>query len=768
MYDAKKIGVKGIDLKITLKNANTRRYQELVNEFNSVMEDVVNEVLGDADPNDRVRFAILSSNFDRALNTTYQPRSEVTGVALAELFGKMLQSNQSIDIDNDLTLHVQRVKLPRGNGCNRKLTVNMGLNLLLKRCVFTAARQYDDIPCFGYALALAIMLKDHNAHYVERRFSIYKQKVLDRVHDIFNIANIPYGPVDFAQYPQFVPLLPQNCRLIVVDAKERGTSLLYKSKVVSPVDNVPVYDVCLLLHGEHYYSLNSLSAWFGRSYYCMECEKAFNDKNQHKCKSEYTCSMCKEKACLYKPSYTRFCKECFGVFRNSICFKNHKQNEVCARATSCEKCGHWFAGPISNHICESFYCTYCKKEVIRNHECFVEVEKKIENKPWRYVFYDFECTQNTLDAETDRPVHKVNYCVAMSVCDKCTDDHPCEDCSQTQTFSGLKGRDALKDFCMWAFDDKINMEAVFIAHNGSNYDSHFILSYLVENTEYPEILANGGKILQMYIKTCESKFIDSCCFLSMPLSKFSDTFNLPDVVKGTFPHCFNIPNNYGYVGLLPALHYYEPDSLKEPARSKLIKWHGEHSNDEFIFDREIHEYCMADVALLKSGCMKFRASFLADTGIDPFCSCTIAGACMHVFRTSHLKEKTIARVPPNGYRSMRNYSNKSMGWITYCEKITGVRYKHAWSGGEMYLKDAKLWADAYYESGHHKWVGAFLGCMYHGCPACYDKQTFNTMLNKTMGDLYRETERWIERVKTCGYMYSIMWECQWDKFAKQT
>ena len=172
------------------------------------------------------------------------------------------------------------------------------------------------------------------------------------------------------------------------------------------------------------------------------------------------------------------------------------------------------------------------------------------------------------------------------------------------------------------------------------------------------------------------------------------------------------------------------------------------------------------MALLKSGCMKFKASFLADTGIDPFRSCTIASACMHVFRTSHLKEKTIARVPPNGYRSMRNYSNKSMGWITYCEKITSVRYKHAWSGGEMYLKDAKLWADAYYESGHHKRVGAFLGCMFHGCPTCYDKQTFNTMLNKTMGDLYRETERWIERVKTCGYMYSIMWECQWDKICK--
>ena len=174
------------------------------------------------------------------------------------------------------------------------------------------------------------------------------------------------------------------------------------------------------------------------------------------------------------------------------------------------------------------------KEVIRNNE-FCRGREKDRKQTLALRFYDFECTQNTLDAETDRLVHKVNYSDAMSACDKCTDDHPCEDCSQTQIFSGLKGRDALKDFCMWAFDDKINQEAVFIAHNGSNYDSHFILSYLVENTEYPEILVNGGKMLQMYIKTCESKFIDSCCFLSMPLNKFSDTFNLPDVVKGTFP-----------------------------------------------------------------------------------------------------------------------------------------------------------------------------------------------------------------------------------------
>ena len=209
-------------------------------------------------------------------------------------------------------------------------------------------------------------------------------------------------------------------------------------------------------------------------------------------------------------------------------------------------------------------------------------EKRSKTNLGVTFFYDFECTQNTLGAEIDRPVHKVNYCVAMSACDKCTDDHPCEDYSKNENIQRSQGQRCPQRFCMWQVDDKINMEAVFIEHNGSNYDSHLTMSYLVENTKYTELLDNGGKILQMYTKTCEYKLIDSCCFLSMPLSKFSDTFNLPDVAKGTFPHCLNTRNNDGYADLLPALHYYEPDGLKEPARFRLIQWHGEHSNDEFI------------------------------------------------------------------------------------------------------------------------------------------------------------------------------------------
>ena len=94
-----------------------------------------------------------------------------------------------------------------------------------------------------------------------------------------------------------------------------------------------------------------------------------------------------------------------------------------------------------------------------------------------------------------------------------------------------------------------------------------------------------------------------------------------------------VSDNYNYVGPLPALRYYDPNGMKEPLRTQMIEWHKAHENDVFDFVKELHEYCKADVQLLKSGCIKFRNALVTYTGIDPFQSCTIAGAFMNVLRT---------------------------------------------------------------------------------------------------------------------------------------
>ena len=119
------------------------------------MNDIVDETLGNADPNDYVRFVLRSSDFDRPLNASYQRRSPVSGAWLSELTGKLRQSHESLDLNNNLTVHVQHVAIPRSNR-RARVAVNMWTYIVLKRCVFTNVAQYNHIPCFGYALVLAI------------------------------------------------------------------------------------------------------------------------------------------------------------------------------------------------------------------------------------------------------------------------------------------------------------------------------------------------------------------------------------------------------------------------------------------------------------------------------------------------------------------------------------------------------------------------------------------------------------------------------------
>ena len=75
----------------------------------------------------------------------------------------------------------------------------------------------------------------------------------------------------------------------------------------------------------------------------------------------------------------------------------------------------------------------------------------------------------------------------------------CDDCLLVHTFSGLGGQNVLEKLCKWAYYHSVNEGAVFIAQNSSNDDPHFILSCLITNGEYPEILVNGGKLLEIIL-----------------------------------------------------------------------------------------------------------------------------------------------------------------------------------------------------------------------------------------------------------------------------
>ena len=123
-------------------------------------------------------------------------------------------------------MHVQHVAIPRGNGGGR-VAVNMWTNVLLKRCVLTNVTQNNHIPCFGYAMFLAINRLFTDLTGV-RHLAANENRMINEVSACFKTSGVQYGPVDFTQYHLFLPCLPQNSRLIVVDAKDRTKNYCIK------------------------------------------------------------------------------------------------------------------------------------------------------------------------------------------------------------------------------------------------------------------------------------------------------------------------------------------------------------------------------------------------------------------------------------------------------------------------------------------------------------------------------------------------------------
>ena len=145
----------------------------------------------------------------------------------------------------------------------------------------------------------------------------------------------------------------------------------------------------------------------------------------------------------------------------------------------------------------------------------------------------------------------------------------------------------------------------FWAHNAQGYDSQLLFSHITHHcTQFTpkDLILRGGKILQFKVKT--TKFRDSMCHLAGALDSLPKMLDLVgNWKKGFFPHRFNTPDNQNYVGRIPDVSYYEPESMKAPRRMEFESWYAEESRkgQQWDLQKELEEYCKSDALVLARG-----------------------------------------------------------------------------------------------------------------------------------------------------------------------
>ena len=742
----------GVDYFLKVNNLNVSGLSHVLKTLDGLLTSILSDMTAGMADHDQIRFVMHSPQLNNPISLPFMPLKELTPRRLMFEIERVLQSHEEFVLGDGLHINLIHVKMPSGSGNeNRKRCgVNLKLRLSRKRCVVTIKNK--DELCAARAIVTGIAKVEDFPTY--RYYAGGRPVQRTMALDLHNIAGVPMTPCGIEEIKLFQDVLPWY-QLVVVSG-EHFNSIIYKG----PETEKPIY---LYYHDGHYDLITSMPSFLGRAYYCLKCEKGYNteDWNHHSCENK--CKCCHHTTCTDQEEVGSWilCAQCHRTFKGPGCFENHQRvgvkngKSVCQSYSKCQKCGKVSERSQGDHKCGEVRCPTCHVyDNPETHQCFMKPTKKKkrkrrgsddeeeeeEEKKTKFLFFDFECMQET-------GVHVPNLVVVQD-----EEGHEWV----------FKGPNTCNDFCEWLFE---NMDrAVCIAHNFKGYDSYFILKYLYDNKVRPGLIMNGAKIMELSITDPDIRFIDSLNFLPMPLSKFPKTFGLTELAKGYFPHFFNTEANQHYVGPIPDAKYYDPDGMKPEAREVFYKWYDTQREKVFNMEEELLKYCRSDVDILRRCCLNFAQTVKGLCKINPFEHCiTIASLCNLIFRTMFLKEETIAIIPHVGYRKKAKQSVVAYRWLSYVAHKQGVYIQHGRNVGERRV--GPYFLDGCCEETRTAYE--FHGCFYHGCPKCFPAGTPNPVSGLTMHELYERTQVKTMFLKQRGWQVVEMWECEFRDFLQR-
>uniref|UniRef100_A0A1I8IDS9 DNA-directed DNA polymerase n=1 Tax=Macrostomum lignano TaxID=282301 RepID=A0A1I8IDS9_9PLAT len=365
------------------------------------------------------------------------------------------------------------------------------------------------------------------------------------------------------------------------------------------------------------------------------CEMAYDSEPaKHKCAD--ACSTCKTPGsnCKANRAYVR-CHDCGLNCYNAQCLENHKRKNKAGRSRCdsvhvCGTCGYLEelkVGQPPEHQCGYAKCPVCKQyDETATHECFVTPPKAKESSA-PYVYYDFE---TYVDSGKQHRVHLVTAATSCEACPKLFPRPRCSVCGGLHSSANcIAGRDLALDFtsCVSHNDCACGMRefvsvgphsidafycwltsvfkqgAIAIAHNGSAYDAFLLLGALLNGLakKKPQVIFQNSRL--MYMKCDKITFKDSLNFIPIGLAQFPKALGLgTQLTKGDFPHVFNQPENWGYVGPYCSIDMY--GGKKNKQHDSIADWLAKQEGQVFNFNKEYLDYCLQDTLILREGCLK--------------------------------------------------------------------------------------------------------------------------------------------------------------------
>ena len=610
-----------------------------MDDIEGIFTESINSATSGMVAGDKVRIIIQDENLQHPISTELMDVGELSSSDIMNVVEETIESNEDFILSEDSEIIITTIhpELP----LHKKDYAFIGSYDEAKHKIDTSFKKSiiqiknKDNLCVPRAIATGYFLategvSSKNYDNAKRGRKIQLEKAEELVAEYNDKCSQSFNGEGFEIEDLEIFEEITGCQITAIDG-DNSLNIVYPiiekgSKYKPPSDESKT--IYLYIHKGHCDLINNnrVAGFFGKHYFCHMCKKTYEKKDCHKC--PYKCKMCCKGDCptitedKSKIKYTIHCPECNRYFPNSTCFDNHLlggEKSTCSRVWKCQDCKKVMARDIFNpetHICGDYLCKNCKQVVRKDHQCYM-LPRKLNEPNDKYIYFDYE-------ADISGKSHEVMYAVSMY-------QHSPEPIIH----------ESLNEWCEWAFDEENHKGYTFIAHNGKGYDFKFIIRWIYEHTQYkPFVIWGGQKIITMSIKELKIRFIDSLSFLTMRLADMPKTFGIKEIKKGYFPHWFNTKKNWDYIGPMPPVEVFKPERMSVKGNKEFMEWYEEKIKDEYIWNqkREMKEYCISDVDILRRCCIQFRKLYLEIANIDPFSYLTIASVCMAIFKYYYIDE----------------------------------------------------------------------------------------------------------------------------------
>lgn len=782
--------------------------RERMHSIERMMRNVYQYIWDNFDGEDRVQVEVESTDLNLGTVT-----SALVSVRRADPFyildrlEYVIQSNQAVRVDSgDFRIRVTHVPAMRGGGYSNQRAKVLEHFTTITQEVLEKTKAIHGIDrdlhpfCGVAALILGKALVDSKNTLLSRRRhnewkKMNRKKTLKKqCYDVLKrskIGNISSG-ISLAQLSSLAQSRTfEQYKIIVYSTKNFNLPVAIENEVLGWKGNI----LLLLDDTAHFSIITKPNAFFGKEgYYCQTCYKFFTGTTaSHICDASL-CKQCKSAFCG-KSSEAEIvqCKKCKRAFYGEICYARHLKigvSPLCKNSTVCEK---FKACPICNrdlkadgtnaydrtpngreHVCFKNKCRECGLVVdMSTHECFIRAvdvkNPKFIAKQWadrgKQWFFDME-TMKVWNEEKKAFFFVPNLIVLKS---EAGDRHI------------FKGENALQKFCEFCFAGEkplahCEQRQVLWAHNNARFDGMFVLQGFCNIlSSDPSVIFEGRSPIQ--IKWKKVVFKDTFKYVMSSLASWAKQFGLK-LLKGFFPHGFNLPENQNYVGPMPAESYFETKFMSENHYVEFKNWYDVERDaiergdkPAWNFQEEILKYCENDVDILMEAWLMYQKKMFDLTGIFPGGIRDMSAASYtNLVWKSTLDNGTIGVIPIDNYVHNDNQSQAAREWLTFEDMI--------YYGGEMQFSGKGIEGEKripmgnrfYKVDGYHQpsnTIFEFAGCFYHGCNTCTRPYARFPLNNLTFRDLNAKFANTVGYFKNRGFNVEVMWECEWKRLKEE-